>query len=317
MTDPKIDLKNAYLAAALAFLMPGAGHLYQRRLFKAVVYFVCILGTFAYGMLLTDGKVVHSRDKPGLWYCQYLVGLPALPAIIQARRYDYSAPELQKSLAEPVSASFKGRLIRGDENRLGPQREVSGTISLKPKPGSNGYEVEGTFQGEDDQGAAVELQLGNDFEVGKEIYADPRRVLRCDVVEQIDSHWVTVGRIDGSFPRPIKNWFEVPLSVRMQKEVQGRLGKFYELAEVFTWIAGLLNILAIWDALDGPAYGYGQRRDRKKRHGTDVPEQAGSTSGNNQQPKESGEKQAAGGQSSKQAREAAPALSPTSTTREK
>jgi hypothetical protein len=31
----------------------------------------------------------------------------------------------------------------------------------------------------------------------------------------------------------------------------------FELALVFTWIAGLLNILAVWDALEGPAYGYG------------------------------------------------------------
>ena len=26
---------------------------------------------------------------------------------------------------------------------------------------------------------------------------------------------------------------------------------------MFTWIAGLLNLMAIWDAYDGPAYGYG------------------------------------------------------------
>ena len=29
------------------------------------------------------------------------------------------------------------------------------------------------------------------------------------------------------------------------------------MAMVFTWIAGLLNILAIWDAVEGPAFGYG------------------------------------------------------------
>ena len=32
------------------------------------------------------------------------------------------------------------------------------------------------------------------------------------------------------------------------------------MASVFTWIAGLLNLLVIWDAVDGPAYGYGDEK---------------------------------------------------------
>lgn len=317
MSDPKIDLKNPYLAALLAYLIPGAGHLYQRRLFKAGLYFVCILGMFTYGMYLTEWKVVHSRGKPGLWYCQYLVGLPAVPAMIQARRYDYSSPDRQKWLSEPVSASFTGRLILGEDDPRASERTISGHISLKPRPGSNGYELDGTFRGKDDQGAAIELQLGNDFEIGKEIYADPRRVFRCEVVEEVDSHLATLGQIEGTFPRPLSDWFEVPLSVRAQKAVQGRLGKFYELAEVFTWIAGLLNILAIWDAMDGPAYGYGDRRDRKKGQADDEAEPSESPSGNDKRSDKSGGESAPGTQTSTKARETAPALGPSSTTREK
>jgi hypothetical protein len=39
------------------------------------------------------------------------------------------------------------------------------------------------------------------------------------------------------------------------------------MALVFTWVAGLLNLLAIWDAADGPAYAYGDEKpdDEKKK----------------------------------------------------
>ena len=46
MTSPKVDLKNRWLAVVLAFLVPGAGHLYQRRIFKAQIYFFGILGMY-------------------------------------------------------------------------------------------------------------------------------------------------------------------------------------------------------------------------------------------------------------------------------
>ena len=39
--------------------------------------------------------------------------------------------------------------------------------------------------------------------------------------------------------------------------MHSRLSQKFDIACVFTWIAGLLNIMAVWDAFDGPAYGYG------------------------------------------------------------
>ena len=52
----------------------------------------------------------------------------------------------------------------------------------------------------------------------------------------------------------------------MLQGLNGRLTKRFGMALVFTWIAGLLNILAIWDAVQGPAYGYDdeQRKQRKE-----------------------------------------------------
>ena len=86
----EICLKNPPLAAFWAWLIPGAGHLYQRRYVKAILFFVCILGTYFFGLALGGGKVVYaSFRKPDMRYpylCQMGVGLPSLPALIQRDR---------------------------------------------------------------------------------------------------------------------------------------------------------------------------------------------------------------------------------------
>ena len=50
MPSSKVDLKNRWLAAVLAFLFPGAGHLYQGRNFKAAIYSIGVIGLFAWGL---------------------------------------------------------------------------------------------------------------------------------------------------------------------------------------------------------------------------------------------------------------------------
>ena len=87
--DQVIDLKNPLLAAGLAFVLPGLGHLYQGRLGKAILFMVCILGTYFYGWAISGGKVVYACWNPDSlrhygYFCQVWVGLPAWPAMIQA-----------------------------------------------------------------------------------------------------------------------------------------------------------------------------------------------------------------------------------------
>ncbi len=99
-----IDLKDPVLAAFLAWMLPGLGHLYQRRTAKAALFFVCIMGTFLFGLYLGSsnepaivseqkigwGRVVYwswrNGDKRWHYFCQIGVGLPAMPAIIQSMR---------------------------------------------------------------------------------------------------------------------------------------------------------------------------------------------------------------------------------------
>ncbi|HZN34226.1 MAG TPA: DUF6677 family protein [Pirellulaceae bacterium] len=84
----EIDLRDPHVAALFAWLWPGAGHLYQRRYLKAVLFAVCILATYFFGLALGEGKVVYaawnSADKRWQYPLQLGVGLPAAPALVQS-----------------------------------------------------------------------------------------------------------------------------------------------------------------------------------------------------------------------------------------
>jgi hypothetical protein len=96
---PPINLKDPVMAAFLAWLIPGLGHLYQGRIAKAVLFFVCIMGIYVYGIYLGGnselgyGRAVYFAFRDDEWrlnyICQIGVGLPSLPALVQAMRMSH------------------------------------------------------------------------------------------------------------------------------------------------------------------------------------------------------------------------------------
>ncbi|MDO4628325.1 MAG: hypothetical protein Q4C70_04010 [Planctomycetia bacterium] len=94
-TDTTLQLKDPHIAACLAWLIPGLGHLYQERKAKAIVYALCIWGLFLFGALLASGKCgparcVYVSMRPGMggemryyYFAQVWAGAPALPALLQ------------------------------------------------------------------------------------------------------------------------------------------------------------------------------------------------------------------------------------------
>ncbi|MDB5351585.1 MAG: hypothetical protein JWN86_2832 [Planctomycetota bacterium] len=118
MSRQSIPLKNPYLAAFLAWLVPGLGHFYQGRRGKGVLYFVCILGLFVAGLTMGGGKIVFWRwvspfqnfEDFRLWYlAQFWVGLAAFPAVIQSTLARYGmSPILGGYLAEPALHVLNG-----------------------------------------------------------------------------------------------------------------------------------------------------------------------------------------------------------------
>ncbi len=83
-----IDLRDASWAALLGWLWPGAGHIYQRRYGKGMLFMICILAIYFFGLALGGGRVVYASWKPNdrrwQYVCQFGVGVPALPAVIQS-----------------------------------------------------------------------------------------------------------------------------------------------------------------------------------------------------------------------------------------
>lgn len=98
---PNINLKNPYLAAFLAWLVPGLGHLYQGRWGKGILLAVCINGLFWSGMVMGSWGVVWLRwddqEKSYGYLAQIGVGLAALPALITDEEFRSRLPEPLKS----------------------------------------------------------------------------------------------------------------------------------------------------------------------------------------------------------------------------
>ncbi len=160
-----VQLKNPWLAALYAWLWPGAGHLYQGRTAKGILFMVCVLSTYFFGFTLGGGRVVYASfgeirdgEKSEFRYaylCQLGVGTPALPALIQ--------------------------------NKMGPVGGMQ--YMMPPDPPNSGGET-------------------------------------------------------------LASWHD---------ELKG----FFEIATLYTMVAGLLNMLAIYDAFAGPVFP--QPEEKKKR----------------------------------------------------
>ena len=255
--------KNPWIAGLLAILIPGAGHFYQGRILKAVIYSVSILGLFIWGQKLGEGMVVYNLPDKGaalpfrhvaLSYAAQLgTGAAAIPAFIQNRRAEHPSNRQVTWLTQPLSAEFVGRLTPSEQPDTG---HLAGTLRLESFEGTYGPEMRGTFSGLLD-GQPQKLELGGRFKLDKPIKAGFRRKLECGVVDGEPAGNVAGQLIQGTIPRSFIDAYGSPPEPEQLQELNGRLGKLYELALVFTWIAGLLNVLVIWDCLCGPAYGFG------------------------------------------------------------
>ena len=87
-----IDLKDPKIAVALAWVVPGLGHLYQGRQAKGLLFLFCILGTFLLGIFLGSnqevgwGRAVYFTWQPKRlpYVCQFWSGAVAVPALFQS-----------------------------------------------------------------------------------------------------------------------------------------------------------------------------------------------------------------------------------------
>lgn len=262
--NPQIQLRDPRIAAILAFLVPGLGHFYQRRIFKGVLYSMCILGTFFTGMYLSDWTVVYinwgKKDRIIPQACQVWNGLAFLPAVIQARRVEKIVDP--RILNEPAAGHFTGKLSDVTSS-VELDGSVAGALQIEPKGSGFARGFSGTFKG---------LLAGKHPIQGK-VHGgsiDPKiapfreRRLSFDLQGTIDLDGQDEkfdGSVSGGLQRSIANWYAAPLhddkrinSPTDLEMANNELGRYFELGTLYTMIAGLLNVLAIYDAYEGPAY---------------------------------------------------------------
>ena len=276
MRDPRIPMKNPLVAGVLAFLIPGAGHWYQGRRFKATIFSGCILTMFVWGLILGHGQPVYSqlvlrgreesaqfeKVTPQLKFSigysvQFLVGLPAVPSLIQEARFRSEDAQIN-FLSEELESEFSGVLYSGDDGGSKAEELISGQLSIRPVNDQGSRVVNGTLTYEKKDGSTGELQIGGGITIGRKVFGSPQCDIECSIVQPDGSF--TGQHIRGSVDRSFMNWFQAPRDSHELDRLHGNLNRRFDIASVFTWIAGLLNLLAIWDAAEGPAYGYGDEK---------------------------------------------------------
>ena len=193
-----IDLRNPWVAALLAWCVPGLGHFYQGRRHKGGIFMGAILGMFLAGLWLGGGRVVYASWRPAeprwAFVCQAGAGLVAMPAVIQSMQLSGAAK--QPAFTSPFMAP-----------PLHPGQIVTRAYA--------------------DRLAAI------DPDIDAEQFFDrpPYRQFRGDQL----SIW------------------------------QRRLGRWFEFGTLYTMLAGMLNVLAIYDAFAGPLGGASSSNPRKDK----------------------------------------------------
>ncbi|MGL4943548.1 MAG: DUF6677 family protein [Thermoguttaceae bacterium] len=121
-----LNLRNTTFAALLAWLIPGAGHFYQRRFAKATIFFICIISIWVIGIVLGSSHEVgiartvycswRDGDRRLYFIPQAGLGLSAVPAVIQSYLCDNAnmPSPLGRFMAPPLLGR-SGAAPTGDE----------------------------------------------------------------------------------------------------------------------------------------------------------------------------------------------------------
>lgn len=109
----EIDLRDPIIAAILAWVWPGLGHIYQRRYAKGALFMTCITTLFFAGVFLGGGRSVAAFDGSALrarryglimqFTGQFGCGGPSFPAIVQQLRVSRRATPLWGGYMAPYN----------------------------------------------------------------------------------------------------------------------------------------------------------------------------------------------------------------------
>jgi hypothetical protein len=210
----------APVAALLSYLVPGLGQIVQGRVAKGVLFLVCLYGLFFYGMYLGNWRNVYIPESPA------------------PRGGGDRASRLLDSITD--RARFAGQFWIGAAAWPAVLQSWKGTPYVEMPDGSRG-KVIARGSGEPRVRAA---NFHHDL-------LPVKKLTETEVEVEIDNKPVNLP-VRG-LP-VIGTFMAAPDEDELNDELRNS-DKKYELGWMYTVIAGVLNILVIYDAFAGAAFG--------------------------------------------------------------
>ncbi len=211
----EVDLRTPWIAAVCAWVFPGAGHFYQRRYVKGCIFMVCILATYFAGLIMSEGHAVYASWGPEEKRWQYFMQVGVgLPAL----------PAIVQS-RRARSEEFLEAVRQADDNDDG---EVTGDelITL--------FERNDLNQQQDSRSLA--------------------RYRPADLLARWDKNSNGVLEMDElADSKPwLNGWMAPPSNADQLADWHYKYGALFDMGTLYTLIAGLLNVLVVFDAQAGP-----------------------------------------------------------------
>src|SRR5262245_15253308 len=224
---PPLTRPLSPVGGLLSYLVPGLGQIVQGRVGKGLLFLVCIYGLFFYGQYLSTASTTIS----GRTYRVTGVYLPDVP------------PE-HAEMPRFMPLSLRNLYTR-------PQFITQFWMGAAAWPAIIQY-----FHVSRPETRELERQADD-------LYASAAAAGR-DEAEQAEALFAEAREAEKKALHPLFGDYQREPSAAALNAVHNAGDKRLELAWVYTVIAGVLNILVIYDAVAGPAFGPGG--DDKSKH---------------------------------------------------
>jgi TM2 domain-containing membrane protein YozV len=270
-SDPKkpptvAPVRYDWSGAFLSFLIPGLGQIFQGRVGKGILFLVCIYGLFFYGMYLGSWKNVfvpraalYKNHRVTLGVIRDLIDKDGVPAAVAEKLAPLVVPPKLPGQEEhiPENPDATKDFLRDVDKLLEPaEKEKYRTVILARTGTATLPEVVLPLGIRVPKPIAYRVPYLGQFWVG--IVAWPALV----------QYWMFDENLDADRDAPVFGKFMRAPTEAETNKLQNESDKTWDFGWVYTVIAGVLNIMVIYDALVGPAFiPAAAVDDRKKKTG--------------------------------------------------
>jgi hypothetical protein len=248
------------VGAVLSYLVPGLGQIIQGRIGKGVLFLLCVYTLFFYGVYLgaaeakVDGRTYRVASNVYIPVTSRQADSPPQPqpggnllmrgvsAVASYPRPQIVGQLFVGAAAWPAIIQYYHAKARHEDPNVA-DAEITRLYAAMTEKRAAAAEKKQRADEEKKQGRAEEA---------KELLADQERLLK-DAKEAGDEA-KELERLERAKLHPILGDFMREPTLRATNAVFNAGDKRLELAWVFTVIAGVLNVLVIYDALAGPAF---------------------------------------------------------------